>query len=536
MKKKHLRYLILFFTISFTVSSSVSAKDNSKIKDATLILFERGLQEFAMSNYKEAIATWQVVLIRAEKTKNTDLQIRAKNNIGGAYNAMGYHKTALLYFIKTDKMRAAEKKKDESYWVNHINIAVCYMSLEQYNTAKQYFDATIDFNDHIVFLKYLNMAKWHADKKEESLFLKYKIKVDPLVNNYPIYKGYWEEVQLNYFTSIKNLPQLRILLKEIESNYNRGNLDLKMAFNMAYFLVHQQPYETLQNILTYEKKIVDNDNYYTQDLYYNLLKVIYLKQNNLSKYAYFSDLSTATVKAMNRENNLLIVEDFKTSQALNELKNKYTASQLNNNMITSELNRTDLLFKFTVILLILGLSVIFLGIADFIKSNKINVLRQIESENQLLKVAIEKIKLSEKLEITEEELNRSRVNIKKIMLLKKQLENLTNSKTALSDKESIKQIKLVVNLFFDNYRALTLIINKKVNTDNMFVLLSKKYPTLNKQELQVIEYILLQFTTKEIALLTNKTEKGIEYNRSKIRQKIDLQPHDSLDQYLSRLA
>jgi len=48
----------------------------------------------------------------------------------------------------------------------------------------------------------------------------------------------------------------------------------------------------------------------------------------------------------------------------------------------------------------------------------------------------------------------------------------------------------------------------------------------------VIEYITLQFTTREIAVLMGKSEKSIEYYRSQIRKKLNIKANTSLEEFL----
>jgi tetratricopeptide (TPR) repeat protein len=122
-------------------------------------LFEKGIGEYSNYKYNMAIATWKQVLQKANTTKDSSIIIKTNINIGSGYNALGYHKTALSYFLKSAKIFESYHIKNEPYWANHLNIGVCYMSLEQYDLAKKYFKKTAAYNAYIVFLKKLNLAK-----------------------------------------------------------------------------------------------------------------------------------------------------------------------------------------------------------------------------------------------------------------------------------------------------------------------------------------------------------------------------------------
>ena len=86
-----------------------------------------------------------------------------------------------------------------------------------------------------------------------------------------------------------------------------------------------------------------------------------------------------------------------------------------------------------------------------------------------------------------------------------------------------------MNAFFDNYRELTEIMQRKLNVDKIVKQSLHNFPDLTEKELKVIELITLQFTTKEIALLMDKSEKSVEYYRAQIRKKIDLRKSESLE-------
>lgn len=154
----------------------------------------------------------------------------------------------------------------------------------------------------------------------------------------------------------------------------------------------------------------------------------------------------------------------------------------------------------------------------------------IKAQNDLLKKEIEKIELSKSLKETSEELSTSILNIKKVALLKKQLENIIDEKSpSYNEKDTLKKLKLCLNAFFDNYRELTEIMQRKLNVDKIVKQSLHNFPDLTEKELKVIELITLQFTTKEIALLMDKSEKSVEYYRAQIRKKIDLRKSESLE-------
>jgi DNA-binding CsgD family transcriptional regulator len=174
---------------------------------------------------------------------------------------------------------------------------------------------------------------------------------------------------------------------------------------------------------------------------------------------------------------------------------------------------------------------------NYKKNKKIHALSVIQAQNELLRKELEKVELSEHLKETSEELTSSILNIKKVALLKKELENIVDEKSPnYNEKEALKRLKLCLNSFFDNYRELTQMMQKKLNVDKMIDIVKKEQPEITDKEIRVIEFIALQFTTKEIALLMGKSEKSVEYYRSQLRKKLQLQSDSTLEEYLNALV
>lgn len=145
--------------------------------------------------------------------------------------------------------------------------------------------------------------------------------------------------------------------------------------------------------------------------------------------------------------------------------------------------------------------------------------------------------MSETLKETKEELIYSVLNIKKVALLKKQLENIIDDKkTVYDEKETLKRFKICLNTFFDNYRELNDLIHKKLQVDQIIEKTKIDFPNLTQKEINVIEWIVLKFTTKEIALLMDKSEKSVEYYRTQIRKKLNLSNDCSIEQYFNKIT
>ena len=208
--------------------------------------------------------------------------------------------------------------------------------------------------------------------------------------------------------------------------------------------------------------------------------------------------------------------------------------QLNNELNLKHFSSSSIIFCLFGIIVLLCLWIALLIIRSNKSKNEMNSLSIIHAQNELLAKEFERLELTENLKETTEELNTSILTIKKVALLKKQLENIVDDKSPnYNEKETLKKLKLCLNSFFDNYRELSQIMQKKLSVDKIVNFVKKNHPEITDKEMKVIEYIALNFTSKEIALLMDKSEKSVEYYRTQIRKKIKLNSSSTLEEYLN---
>jgi DNA-binding CsgD family transcriptional regulator len=230
--------------------------------------------------------------------------------------------------------------------------------------------------------------------------------------------------------------------------------------------------------------------------------------------------------------NNITIENWTNCIALGH--NNAMEIQLNDELNLKHFSSSSIIFCLFGIIVLLCLWIVRLIIRSNKSKNEMNSLSIIHAQNELLAKEFERLELTENLKETTEELNTSILTIKKVTLLKKQLENIVDEKGPnYNEKETLKKLKLSLNSFFDNYRELTQIMQKKLSVDKIVNFVKKNHPEITDKEMKVIEYIALNFTSKEIALLMDKSEKSVEYYRTQIRKKIKLNSSSTLEEYLN---
>jgi DNA-binding CsgD family transcriptional regulator len=78
--------------------------------------------------------------------------------------------------------------------------------------------------------------------------------------------------------------------------------------------------------------------------------------------------------------------------------------------------------------------------------------------------------------------------------------------------------------------------NLKLSQEGFFSKLKKKYPSLTPNDLRLCSYLRMNFTTKEIANLTNISTRAVEIGRYRLRTKLNLSHDVNLTEFLIREA
>jgi ligand-binding sensor domain-containing protein/DNA-binding CsgD family transcriptional regulator len=139
----------------------------------------------------------------------------------------------------------------------------------------------------------------------------------------------------------------------------------------------------------------------------------------------------------------------------------------------------------------------------------------------------------------------------------KELANQTMSviqknKFLLTLKDELKQVQKTVadDQSQKKLAALTRKINKEIDNkqqnqifetyfdeanEDFFKRLKKQFPQISPREMRLCSYIRMNLTSKEIAVLLNITERGVEISRYRLRKKLELPREINLSTFLSNI-
>ena len=303
----------------------------------------------------------------------------------------------------------------------------------------------------------------------------------------------------------------------LNKNFDFGILINQINRAEVYF--DQQQFQQASNELEKSKKLIEqiNDNKLNIEYYKLYFRVkdqlqdsklanTYYRLYNENKEIYYGDLSKGIIAEWELQNEVNKSSQLKTGYELKlQKKNE----------------------KVLWILLLSILSISLVGLFYFLSNKK----KRIEKE----KLKYEKQRIAYELEIKSKELLAETLNNISISSLKESIyEELKPILPEMPKPHQSRLLKLAKTLKQNNYSKNLQEFNLRFTQvyDDFYKKLLEKAPNLTKGELNVCALIRLNFSSKEIALLTNRTVGTVENIRISIRKKLNLSPEVNLQQEL----
>ena len=510
---------------------------NGDIDLAAKCYSEIGNRKYTELDYIGSIKNWSKTAELSEKLNIKLNTAQIENNLGAAYNALGYSKTSSYFFIKAKKVYDEENIKDRNYWIMHINIGVCYMDLNMLDEAKKYFKIVVgNEDDYIRFLYHLNMTKLSGLEKEVVNFYYHNAQSGKLLPKFELYRNVWETILLEFAADLFDLEKANEILNTYQQYYTKKPLYVKLLLNRLKWKNEKELFEPASKILNYESKIIEDNDLYQTDLYYEIVANYFLYKKDFVKYSYAVKKSIESKDKLREQRNNQSLEDYKSEASANDLRRKNQILEVRNQLNERSVDYQKTILIFFIILSFSLLILLLLGLKYFKKSRKLKQL-ELEGINAALKFKqLSENTLMNKVGMQEMQINEIMLNISKIAVLKSQIDQFikSSSKMNISDEwtREIKLLKLNMDSFFTNYRELAVVSYTNTLDYSSLEKLKKSFPTLTEKDFQVIQLILNNFTSKEIAILLSKSEKSIEYYRRQLRVKLGLKKEDDIEQFI----
>lgn len=500
---------------------------------------------FEIGNYYYSISQFDNALLWYKKgLENKKCALDFKNlaginsNIGVIYLGKGYLKTAISFFIAARKDLEKLGEKNQNYWINYINIGVAFMEMEDLASAKRIFDK-IDatFSPTISFLVAINLAKIAGLKNDKNTF-DYQIKkADQLIKNVKLYQNTLDELKLEFYIQFRDKKNLAKVFQEKYDSYETSYVYTQLLMQQASLIVNNKTIGLQNNIDALGKEVLSHNDITNQLSYYELIKLISQQQNNFQLYAKTLEKIISLKDKKRLENSTNALKDYQILVEKTSLKeeNEELKTQQNFNILRIKKQQYLNFFLIVSSLFLLLLGLYLYSYFQRKEKKKTNVI--VEISKDLENSHERQFTLQQKLRSQELRMEEILKTVGKIAILRKQIEAFFNNnkskKTSAEEAAELKRAKLDVELFFNNYTELAVIAsqNEAYSSEKMRInsLFKDK---LTDKELTVLSLIMNSYSSKEIGVLLNKSEKAIEYSRKNIRLKLDVDSTTPIDVFV----
>ncbi len=111
-------------------------------------LFHKGMGQFEISQYREALQSWHKALDLYRKTGNRQKEADSLNNLGNAYSLLGQYQSAIDYYQQSLAIeREIGNRNGEASSL--VNLGSVYVSLGQYQSAIDYYQQSLSILQEI---------------------------------------------------------------------------------------------------------------------------------------------------------------------------------------------------------------------------------------------------------------------------------------------------------------------------------------------------------------------------------------------------
>lgn len=500
-----------YSTALFYYKQSLALKKKLNDKDGIAISYIGiGSSYFSQGEYFEALKNFYEALSISEENNNLYLQASALNNIAITLRLQKEFQQALATYEKVLNIsESINSKLTRAQCLS--NIGLVYTELEKPEMAKEY------------HLNSLSLFKEIGNTNGVAANLNNLGMVYDNLNEYDKAIEYYEK-SLEIHLQSKD--------KEgIADNYT--NLGIvyaeKRNFKRAVELYHKALNITREINAKNEQKNV-----------YELLSTLYAKNNQFSKAYHYQLLQEKLKDSLFSESKIKAIEDLKVKY---ETEKKEQEIVLKNNEI-SLLNKTNenerlKIYITAISAFLVIITIIFLLYQQKNKADRNKKLLQKNREiqqAQLEKKQLEKQQLEKEITYQNQKIIDSAIHLShRNTFLETLSAEIKQIKTQEDKQQKISQLFTIINQNIETEKSRSEFLLYEKQNQQFFKKLEEQFPNLTDNEKQLMAFLRMDLSSKEIASLLNITSKSVDMNRYRLRKKLNLESDNNLTEFIGKI-
>lgn len=512
------------------------------VRSVQMDLFEvkliglRGNLAYFRGDYESARLNWLAAVDAALRVQSSGMS----HFIASVYSNLGIlalddeqYKTAINYFQGAQDRFLKSTGPIDNYWMSMINEAVCRIILKQYDIAAHILigvDSTSSTDVALIY--HMNQANLGLAQKDSAWFSFQMEATAQLLQHNPNYTNtlaqLWFEGGAEF--GISQIP-------DWVPDFDFRSLELS-DFSVMYHLYQLKIYG--EGIYSAEQllQFLDEDlSYDLRDMIYKSLIQSASKTTDLSRLVKLQE-EYADFLNEREEHNLQAMQlDFESYERLRELTRDNESLLLENDIKTLSLSRTSwmlwivsLLMAFMVLWYVMYRRIVGKRRALELQEATITKLKLQEAQREREEMDRQKAMNQRKLKRTSQLIHQVQNMRDEIMSLHKMVADVENNPEDLSQRTN--KLKMSFNSLFAQYSDFTMDIMSDGRMEDYKAALLKKFPELKDREATVAALIALDFSTTDIAKNLSRSVKNIEYQRTILRKKLNIDPEITLNDFM----
>jgi len=464
---------------------NISGNDNSF--DGAISHFRAKISE-EKGNNEQAIEYYQQAINHFESRNMPSKLATVYDNLGTFHMELGNNKLALDYMLKAIQINEDINANDDLNRI-YINLGIIYKEMDSLTQSRNWYLKSIALakkqnHEYNLARAYMNLANVEKHAKNFNAAISY----------------HDSSIQL----CLKNKIDFGLMLNQI----SLGEM----------YLVTGEPGKALEQLQKTEKAVDA----------YKIPKVTEKFYRRLSEaYSVLDEFENAHLYLSRH----IVLKDSIASVEMNkkiiELEAKYENEK--KELAILQLEKNSLTQRLVISLLIV------LGLFIFILFQRIRLRHKIVKKDILISQQKTDI-LQTKMTCKNNELNGLAIQL---IEMQNQLEELSQHITSLIDRNVEKENPVVKEIirYLKKYRiksSVTKQFQSRLADANqqLYSNLLNKYPELTPTELKICALLRMNLSSKEIANLTNRSIRTIDFTRNNIRKKMNLDANENLQIFL----